>query len=169
MRIVSAAAGAACPRAGASGVPPRSSRPRGTRRVVPGVGRTQHFSRSRVAGYIDVHTNDARVHEILHPVATGERRATRADYNPHLSEYSRLMDRTDAPVPADAPASFEQAQAELDELVRAMESGQLPLDGLLVAYRRGAQLLEFCRAKLDAVEEQVKVLEEGQLKPWTRP
>jgi exodeoxyribonuclease VII small subunit len=79
------------------------------------------------------------------------------------------MDRPDAPFPADAPASFEQAQAELDELVRAMESGQLPLDALLGAYRRGAQLLEFCRAKLDAVEEQVKVLEEGQLKPWTRP
>ena len=71
--------------------------------------------------------------------------------------------------PADAPASFEDAQAELDELVRAMETGQMPLDGLLSAYKRGAQLLEFCRSRLDAVEEQVKVLEEGQLKPWTRP
>ena len=105
---------------------------------------------------------------MLHPVATPGAADGRPDYNPHLSEYFRLMDRTDAPTPADAPASFEQAQAELDELVRAMESGQLPLDGLLGAYRRGAQLLEFCRAKLDAVEEQVKVLEEGQLKPWTR-
>src|SRR5436190_541719 len=68
-----------------------------------------------------------------------------------------------------AAASFEDAQAELDELVRAMETGQMPLDGLLSAYKRGAQLLEFCRSRLDAVEEQVKVLEEGQLKPWTRP
>ena len=79
------------------------------------------------------------------------------------------MDRTEAPTPANAPTSFEDAQAELDELVRAMETGQMPLDGLLSAYKRGAQLLEFCRSRLDAVEEQVKVLEEGQLKPWTRP
>jgi exodeoxyribonuclease VII small subunit len=79
------------------------------------------------------------------------------------------MDRTESKSPADAPASFEDAQAELDELVRAMETGQMPLDGLLSAYKRGAQLLEFCRSRLDAVEEQVKVLEEGQLKPWTRP
>lgn len=73
-------------------------------------------------------------------------------------------------VPDDAlPATFEDAQAELEALVRAMEGGQLPLDRLLDAYRRGARLLEFCRARLEAVEEQVKVLEEGQLKPWTNP
>jgi len=64
------------------------------------------------------------------------------------------------------PPTFEAAQAELDELVRAMEGGQMPLDRLLDAYRRGARLLEFCRGRLDAVEEQVKVLEDGQLKPW---
>jgi len=68
--------------------------------------------------------------------------------------------------PADLPARYEDALAELDELVQAMESGRLPLDELLVAYRRGAALLSFCRDRLQAVEEQVKVLEEGQLKPW---
>jgi exodeoxyribonuclease VII small subunit len=68
---------------------------------------------------------------------------------------------------AELPATFEDAQAELETLVRAMEGGQLPLDRLLDAYRRGARLLEFCRSRLEAVEEQVKVLEEGQLKPWT--
>jgi len=65
------------------------------------------------------------------------------------------------------PATFEAAQAELEALVRAMESGQLPLEQLLGAYRRGARLLAFCRDRLEAVEAQVKVLEEGQLKPWT--
>jgi exodeoxyribonuclease VII small subunit len=79
-----------------------------------------------------------------------------------------LMDRSETTPPVAEPASFEAAQAELDELVRAMEAGQMPLDRLLGAYKRGAQLLEFCRSRLDAVEEQVKVLEEGQLKPWTR-
>ncbi len=67
----------------------------------------------------------------------------------------------------DNPASYEAALSELDKLVAAMESGQMPLDQLLEGYRRGAALLEFCRGRLAAVEEQVKVLEEGQLKPWT--
>lgn len=69
----------------------------------------------------------------------------------------------------EAPASYEQALAELDRLVQQMESGQLPLDALLDAYRRGATLLAHCRARLEAVQAQVKLLEEGQLKTWTTP
>jgi exodeoxyribonuclease VII small subunit len=65
------------------------------------------------------------------------------------------------------PASYEQALAELDRLVEQMEQGQLPLDRLLDDYRRGAELLAFCRGKLEAVEAQVKLLEDGRLKPWT--
>jgi exodeoxyribonuclease VII small subunit len=64
-----------------------------------------------------------------------------------------------------APASYEEALGELDRLVTAMEAGQLPLDRLLESYKRGAELLTFCRARLEAVEQQVKVLEDGQLKP----
>ena len=64
------------------------------------------------------------------------------------------------------PATYEEALAELERLVSAMEAGQLPLDQLLQSYRRGAQLLAFCRGRLEAVEQQVKVLEDGQLKPW---
>lgn len=45
-----------------------------------------------------------------------------------------------------------------------MEAGQLPLDRLLESYKRGAELLTFCRSRLEAVEQQVKVLEDGQLK-----
>ena len=71
-----------------------------------------------------------------------------------------------SPVDAD-PASYEEALAELERLVVAMEAGQLPLDRMLGGYRRGAQLLVYCRARLEAVEQQVRVLEDGQLKPWT--
>jgi exodeoxyribonuclease VII small subunit len=65
-----------------------------------------------------------------------------------------------------APATYEEALGELDRLVASMEAGQLPLDRLLESYRRGADLLAFCRSRLEAVEQQVKVLEDGQLKPW---
>lgn len=63
--------------------------------------------------------------------------------------------------------SYEEALSELDRLVAAMEGGQMPLDRLLESYKRGAELLGFCRSRLEAVEQQVKVLEDGQLKPWT--
>jgi len=66
------------------------------------------------------------------------------------------------------PASYEDALEELEQLVGLIESGQLPLEQLLTGYRRGAELLQFCRDKLQAVEEQVKVLDEGVLKPWTQ-
>jgi exodeoxyribonuclease VII small subunit len=72
-----------------------------------------------------------------------------------------------SPDPIAVPATYEEALAELERLVAAMEGGQLPLDQLLQSYRRGAELLGFCRSRLEAVEQQVKVLEDGQLKPWT--
>lgn len=76
------------------------------------------------------------------------------------------MPRSSAPK---EPASYEQALAELDQLVQQMEGGQLPLDQLLDGYRRGADLLGYCRSRLQAVEEQVKLLEDGQLKTWAPP
>lgn len=76
------------------------------------------------------------------------------------------MPRAVTPAPTE-PASYEAALAELDQLVRQMEGGQMPLDQLLDGYRRGAQLLAFCKARLQVVEDQVKVLEDGQLKDWT--
>ena len=74
---------------------------------------------------------------------------------------------TSSPAPAAAvPATYEAALAELESLVAAMEAGQMPLEGLLTSYRRGSELLRFCRSRLEAVEQQVRVLEDGQLKAW---
>jgi exodeoxyribonuclease VII small subunit len=64
------------------------------------------------------------------------------------------------------PATYEAALQELEALVGSLESGQLPLDQLLTGYQRGAQLLAFCKGRLEAVETQIKVLEGTELKPW---
>jgi exodeoxyribonuclease VII small subunit len=91
-----------------------------------------------------------------HPrTAVENDRATSADV--------AAAERTELPL----PASYEAALAELERLVGSMESAQLPLDQLLGAYQRGAQLLSFCRGRLEAVEQQVKKLEDGQLTPWS--
>jgi exodeoxyribonuclease VII small subunit len=66
-----------------------------------------------------------------------------------------------------APVSYEASLKELEGLVQQMESGQLPLADLLSGYQRGAELLGYCRAQLDAVEQQIKVLDNGALKTWT--
>ncbi len=69
--------------------------------------------------------------------------------------------------PPKPPVSYEAAREELEQLVQVIESGQLPLEQLLTGYKRGAELLAFCRGRLEAVEQQIKVLDEGTLKPWT--
>jgi exodeoxyribonuclease VII small subunit len=65
------------------------------------------------------------------------------------------------------PETYEAALEELEQLVGLIESGKLPLEQLLTGYQRGAELLKFCRDKLEAVETQIKVLDEGALKSWT--
>ena len=67
---------------------------------------------------------------------------------------------------AELPATYEAALQELEGLISGLEAGQLPLDQLLSGYQRGAQLLAFCKGKLQAVETQIKVLEGTELKPW---
>ena len=72
---------------------------------------------------------------------------------------------TTSPKPV-LPATYEDALHELEGLISGLESGQLPLEQLLAGYQRGAQLLAFCKSKLEAVETQVKVLECTELKSW---
>ena len=67
-----------------------------------------------------------------------------------------------------SPASYEAALQELEQLTAQLESGQLPLDQLMSGYQRGAELLKFCRSKLEAVEQQISVIDGEQLKPWVQ-
>ncbi|MBI5331109.1 MAG: exodeoxyribonuclease VII small subunit [Betaproteobacteria bacterium] len=64
------------------------------------------------------------------------------------------------------PKDFESATAELERLVAEMESGQLTLEASLAAYKRGMELSAFCQKTLDGAEQQIQILEHGQLKPF---
>lgn len=66
-----------------------------------------------------------------------------------------------------SPKDYESALAELEAIVVDMESGQLPLEASLAAYKRGAELLQYCRQQLADAEQQVKILEDGALRPFS--
>ncbi|HEY2311200.1 MAG TPA: exodeoxyribonuclease VII small subunit [Gaiellaceae bacterium] len=69
------------------------------------------------------------------------------------------------------PRSFEQAQAELEQIVEQLERGQAPLDEALKLWERGEELYTFCRARLDAAEGRVEELARraDQSRPPTAP
>ena len=60
---------------------------------------------------------------------------------------------------------FEKALAELEKIVARMESGELSLEQALATHKRGLELARFCQQKLEAAQQQVKVLEGEVLKP----
>ena len=62
--------------------------------------------------------------------------------------------------------TFETALAELESIVETMEGGQLPLEKSLSAYKRGAELLQFCQRQLQDAQQQVKVLESDSLRKF---
>lgn len=72
-----------------------------------------------------------------------------------------------------AGMSFEDAVARLEEIVSAMEAGSLPLDECLSRFEQAVGLSRYCAAKLEAAEQQIRVLTaEGELTsgeqlPWS--
>ncbi len=57
-----------------------------------------------------------------------------------------------------AERTFEQAQAELEQIVERLERGQAPLEEALKLWERGEELYAFCKAKLDAADGRVEEL-----------
>ena len=69
----------------------------------------------------------------------------------------------------DLPESFEAAATELENIVTAMEAGQMSLEASLTAYKRGIELLQYCQQQLQEAQQQVRILEANMLKNYTLP
>ena len=54
-----------------------------------------------------------------------------------------------------ASMSFEDALAELEQIVRRLEAGQVKLDDAILCYERGAQLKQHCERKLNEARQRV--------------
>ncbi|MBI5283265.1 MAG: exodeoxyribonuclease VII small subunit [Candidatus Solibacter usitatus] len=60
--------------------------------------------------------------------------------------------------PAAQGVPFEQALNELEDVVKQMESAELPLEKALALFERGVELSESCRKQLSEAETRVEIL-----------
>ncbi|MBA3544611.1 MAG: exodeoxyribonuclease VII small subunit [Chthoniobacterales bacterium] len=55
-------------------------------------------------------------------------------------------------------ANFEQAMKRLEEIVEQMESGELPLEDLIVRYEEGMKLVKVCQERLVSAEKRIEII-----------
>lgn len=58
--------------------------------------------------------------------------------------------------------TFEEAMSELEEIVRKLEEGELPLEESIKYFQKGVQLSRYCRMKLDEIEMKITILIEEE-------
>ena len=69
-----------------------------------------------------------------------------------------------------AQKKFEEAMERLEEIVRELEDGDLPLEESLKAFEEGMNLIKFCSEKLEEVERKVtKLVKESDGKYGHQP
>ena len=59
------------------------------------------------------------------------------------------------------PLSFEESLSRLDEIVRHLEKGDLPLSESLTIFEEGTALIAACSKMLDEAEQKVVKLKKG--------
>lgn len=75
----------------------------------------------------------------------------------HSAIAGRMVD-----TPAElAGLSFEDALRALEEVVRKLESGEVPLDDSITLYERGEALRGLCQARLDAAQARIEKIVNG--------
>ncbi len=60
-----------------------------------------------------------------------------------------------------AALSFEDALRALEDIVRKLESGEVPLDATITLYERGESLRKHCQARLDAAQARIEKIVAG--------
>jgi len=61
-----------------------------------------------------------------------------------------------------AKEKFEDALEKLENIVREMEKGEMPLDSALKSFEEGIRLIRFCSAKLEDTQRRVEQLLEKE-------
>jgi exodeoxyribonuclease VII small subunit len=54
--------------------------------------------------------------------------------------------------------TFESALERVEQIAARMETGELPLDDLIVAYEEGLRLIRFCSERLDEAEKRLQTI-----------
>lgn len=70
----------------------------------------------------------------------------------------RAMSETDPDI---AALTFEDALRALEDIVRKLESGEVPLDATMDLYERGEKLRKHCQARLDAAQLRIDKIVAG--------
>jgi exodeoxyribonuclease VII small subunit len=58
--------------------------------------------------------------------------------------------------------TFEQAMKQLEQIVEALETGDLPLEKAIAKFEEGIELSKFCSNLLDETEKKITILTQGQ-------
>ena len=81
----------------------------------------------------------------------------------------------DGQAPDIAGMSFEDALKALEDVVRRLETGEVPLDESISLYERGEALRQHCQARLDAAQARIEEIVAGPdgkpvgLRPFDEP
>ena len=68
------------------------------------------------------------------------------------------------------PEKFEESLSRLEEILRQLETGELPLDESLKAFEEGIKLTKVCHEMLDAAQKRIEtLLRDQQGKLFTKP
>jgi exodeoxyribonuclease VII small subunit len=59
---------------------------------------------------------------------------------------------------ADQQLSFEQAMAQLEQIISALENGDVPLEKAIALFQEGTELSKQCATKLAQIESKMEVL-----------
>ncbi|PZO70059.1 MAG: exodeoxyribonuclease VII small subunit [Pelagerythrobacter marensis] len=76
------------------------------------------------------------------------------------------MNESGPAAPPVSGMSFEEALRALEDVVRKLESGDVPLDDSITLYERGEELRLHCQARLDAAQARIEKIVQG---PEGRP